>query len=66
MDGSGQRGSGAAAIGKLVQQLEKEKDKWVWVGNVHVDALWEALKMKAPSPEKFMDVSEDDEGVRPC
>jgi hypothetical protein len=54
----------AAAIGKSVQDLEKETQQQVNLGwtsdtvNVHVDALWEALNMKARSPEKFMDVSD--------
>ena len=54
----------AASIGKSVQELEKEKQKLVNLGwssdnvTVHVDALWEALTMKARSPDKFMDLSD--------
>merc|ERR1711916_348573 len=44
--------------------MGKEKQKLVNLGwssdnvTVHVDALWEALTMKARSPDKFMDVSD--------
>ena len=47
-----------------MQEFEKEKQQLVHLGwtsdieNVHVDALWEALDMKACSPENFMDVSD--------
>ena len=54
----------AAEIGRLVQEMEKEKQRvGGWVGNVFVDASWEAHVMKARSPEKFMDGSGAKESV---